>query len=128
MLQIATVGGASPTPELASKLTHNPTLMQGGVAMRKALSVIFNLLLLGLPALALAAGGEKVPDMSTRQVPVQGLSAVNHFFAQWYNNNKYIYAIIVTVIMCLLGMLIALVTDILLKAVGMEVSKIEHHE
>ncbi len=96
--------------------------------MRKALITIFNLLLLGLPALAWAAGGEKVPDMSARQVPDAGLGAINHFFASWYNSNKYVYAIIVTIIMCLLGMLIALVTDILLKAVGMEVSKIEHHE
>jgi hypothetical protein len=96
--------------------------------MRKALITLFNLLLLGLPALAWAAGGEKVPDMATRQVPDAGLGAVNHFFAQWYNNNKMVYAIIVTVIMCALGMLIALVTDILLKAIGMDVSKIEHHE
>ena len=96
--------------------------------MRKALIALFNLLLLGLPALAWAAGGEKVPDMAARQVPDVGLGAVNHFFAQWYNDNKMIYALIVTVIMCALGMLIALVTDILLKAIGMDVSKIEHHE
>ena len=74
------------------------------------------------------AGGEKVPDMAARQVPDVGLGSVNHFFAQWYNDNKMIYDLIVTVIMCALGMLIALVTDILLKAIGMDVSKIEHHE
>ena len=37
-------------------------------------------------------------------------------------------AILVTLLMCGVGMLIALVTDIILKAVGMDVSKIEHHE
>jgi hypothetical protein len=66
--------------------------------------------------------------MATRQVKLVGLSAVNAFFAGWYNDNKWIFAIIVTVIMGVVGGVIALLTDIGLKVIGMDVSKIEHHE
>ena len=40
----------------------------------------------------------------------------------------WLYAIIVTGLMGLIGLIIALVTDIILKMIGMEVHKIEHHE
>ena len=56
------------------------------------------------------------------------MSGLNYFFASWYNDNMWLYAIIVTVLMGVIGLLIALVTDIILKMIGMEVHKIEHHE
>jgi hypothetical protein len=91
--------------------------------------LLLNGLLLALPVLALAADpGEKVPDMAARQVKVEGLGAVNAFFAGWYNSNKLVFAIIVTVVMGVVGGLIAVITDLFLKAAGLEVSKIEHHE
>lgn len=97
--------------------------------MKKLPALILNFLLLALPALVWAAGpGEKAPDMATRQVKVEGLSFINAFFAGWYNDNKMVFAIIVTVIMGLVGGIIAFVTDIILKFIGMDVSKIEHHE
>ncbi len=95
--------------------------------MNRISVIIFNVLLL-LPSLAWAAAGEKVPDMATRTVKLDGLSAINHFFASWYNTNKWVFATIVTVLMCLVGVAIAAVTDVILKNIGMEVSKIEHHE
>jgi len=97
--------------------------------VKKVSALVLNFLLLSVPVLAWAAGpGEKAPDMATRQVKLEGLSSLNYFFANWYNSNKWVFAIIVTVLMCVLGMLIAFVTDIILKNIGMEVSKIEHHE
>jgi hypothetical protein len=88
-----------------------------------------NLLLLTAPALVWAADpGEKVVDMGTRQVATVGLSAINLFFAGWYNDNKWVFAIIVTVMMGLMGAIIAFVTDIFLKAAGLDVSKMDHHE
>ena len=96
--------------------------------MKRICVVIINFLLT-LPTLAWAAGpGEGAPDMATRKVKLVGLSAVNAFFAGWYNDNKWIFAIIVTVIMGVVGGVIALLTDIGLKVIGMDVSKIEHHE
>lgn len=96
--------------------------------MKRVWGIILNILLLAVPALVWAAGGEKVPDMATRQVKTVGLSAINLFFAGWYNDNKWVFAIIVTVLMGVVGGIIAFVTDILLKAIGMDVSKIDHHE
>jgi uncharacterized membrane-anchored protein len=90
---------------------------------------MLNFLLLAMPALLWAADpGEKMVDMAAHKVKVEGLSFINAFFAGWYNDSKMVFAIIVTVIMGLVGGIIAFVTDIFLKAVGMDVSKIEHHE
>jgi len=90
---------------------------------------IFNLCLLGLPTLVWAAGpGEKAPDMAIRKVATAGLSAINLFFAGWYNDNKWVFALIVTVLMGVMGGVIAFVTDIFLKAAGLDVSKMDHHE
>lgn len=97
--------------------------------MKRLWTIIINLLLLTAPSLVWAADpGEKVVNMATRQVATAGLSAINLFFAGWYNDNKWVFAIIVTVIMGLIGGIIAFVTDIFLKAAGLDVSKMDHHE
>jgi hypothetical protein len=88
--------------------------------------IIVNLFFLGLPTLALAAA-EKAEALE-KKVDLTKLSGLNYFFASWYNDNMWLYAIMVTALMGVIGMLIALVTDIILKMVGMEVHKIEHHE
>lgn len=90
---------------------------------------ILNFFLLSLPVLAWAADpGEKTADFAANKVKMEGLNFLNAFFAGWYNDNKLVFAIIVTMIMGVVGGLIAFVTDIFLKMVGMDVSKIEHHE
>ena len=94
--------------------------------MKRLWVVIFNLGLLGLPALAFAAA-EKAEALE-KKIDVTKLGGINYFFASWYNDNMWLYAIIVTVLMGVIGLLIALVTDIILKMIGMEVHKIEHHE
>ncbi|MBM4300642.1 MAG: hypothetical protein FJ121_03795 [Deltaproteobacteria bacterium] len=97
--------------------------------MKRLWTIIINLLLLTAPALVWAADpGEKMVDMGTRQVATAGLSAINLFFAGWYNDNKWVFAIIVTVLMGLVGGIIAFITDIFLKAAGLDVSKMDHHE
>jgi ABC-type phosphate/phosphonate transport system permease subunit len=94
--------------------------------MKRILVVVFNCFLLGLPTLVWAAA-EKAEALE-KKVNLSNLSGINYFFAKWYNENMWLYALIVTVLMGVVGMLIALVTDIFLKMAGMEVSKIEHHE
>jgi hypothetical protein len=95
----------------------------------KRLSIIIcNLLLLGLPVLAWAGGGGEKATALERKVDLANLTGLNYIFAQWYNENIWLYAIIVTVLMGVIGLIIALITDIILKMIGMEVSKIEHHE
>jgi ABC-type phosphate/phosphonate transport system permease subunit len=91
--------------------------------------IIFNLILLSLPgALVWAGEGLDVPQELGKRVNLANLSGLNYFFAHWYNDNIWLYALIVTVLMGVIGMLIALVTDIILKMIGMEIHKIEHHE
>ncbi len=96
--------------------------------MKKLSAVIVNLFLLTMPwTLAWAGGGEKAETLE-KKVDITGLSGINYYFAAWYNDNIWLYAIIVTILMGLVGGAIAVVTDVILKNIGMEVSKIEHHE
>jgi hypothetical protein len=96
--------------------------------VKKFLAIILNLLLLGVPALLWASEGLDVPEELGRKVDLVNLGAIDYFFAHWYNDNLWVYATIVTVLMGLLGFTIALVTDVILKMIGMETHKMEHHE
>ena len=80
-----------------------------------------------MPSTLVWAAPEKAEALE-KKIDVAKLSGLNYFFASWYNDNMWLYAIIVTVLMGVIGLLIALVTDIILKMIGMEVHKIEHHE
>jgi hypothetical protein len=96
--------------------------------VKKFSAIILNFLLLAVPALVWAGEGLDVPEELGKKVDLANLSGINHFFAQWYNENLWVYATIVTALMGLLGLAIALVTDVILKMIGMEVHKMEHHE
>jgi hypothetical protein len=88
--------------------------------------IIFNFCLLTMPALAWAAA-EKAEALE-KKINLGNLSGINYFFAKWYNENMWVYAIIVTILMGVMGGIIAFVTDIFLKMAGLDVSKMEHHE
>jgi hypothetical protein len=91
--------------------------------------ILFNFSLLVLTsAMAWAGEGLDIPEELGKKVDLANLSGINYFFAHWYNDNLWVYAIIVTLLMGLLGLAIALVTDVILKMIGMDVHKIEHHE
>ena len=95
--------------------------------MKRHLVLILNFFLLAVPGTLVWAAAEKAEALQ-KKIDVAKLSGINYFFASWYNDNMWLYAIIVTVLMGVIGLLIALVTDIILKMIGMEVHKIEHHE
>lgn len=96
--------------------------------MKKLSVILLNFFLLSLPTLLWAAEGLDVPEELGRKVDLTNLGGINYFFAKWYNDNLWVYAIIVTVLMGVMGLVIALGTDVILKMVGMETHKIEHHE
>jgi hypothetical protein len=96
--------------------------------VKRLLVIIFNFILLSVPSALVWAAAEKAEALQKKIPNVDQLSGLNRLFATWYNDNMWLYAIIVTVIMGVIGLLIALVTDIILKMIGMEVHKIEHHE
>ncbi|MEW5796223.1 MAG: hypothetical protein AB1772_07655 [Candidatus Zixiibacteriota bacterium] len=86
-------------------------------------------MLLQLPAMSLLASeGLDIPEALEKKVPLENLSGISLFFARTYNENLWLYALYCTVMMAVVGMLIALATDVVLKAIGMEVHKIEHKE
>jgi hypothetical protein len=91
------------------------------------LVLIFNFFLLAVSSTLVWGAAEKAEALE-KKIDVAKLTGLNYFFASWYNDNMWLYAIIVTVLMGVIGLLIALVTDVVLKMIGMEVHKIEHHE
>ncbi len=97
--------------------------------MKRLGIILFNFLLLMVPS-ALVWGGEglEIPEELGKKVSLANLGWFNYFFAKWYNENLWVYAIITTVLMGVVGLIIAMSTDVILKMIGMEVSKIEHHE
>ena len=96
--------------------------------MKRLWIIIFNLLLMGLPMLAWASGGGEKATKLERKIDLANLSGINHLLASWYNDNIWLYALVATVLMGVIGLAIALVTDVILKMIGLEVPKIEHHE
>jgi hypothetical protein len=98
------------------------------MTLKRLWVILVNLLLLGLPVLAWAGGGSEKATKLERKVDLANLSGLNYLFAQWYNESIWLYALVATVLMGVIGLAIALVTDVILKMIGMEVSKIEHHE
>lgn len=95
--------------------------------MKHYLVLILNFFLLAVPSTLVWGAAEKAEALE-KKIDLAKLTGLNYFFASWYNDNMWLYAIIVTALMGVIGLLIALVTDIILKMIGMEVHKIEHHE
>ena len=96
--------------------------------MKHYLVLILNLFLLAVSSTLTWGAAEKAEALDKKIGNLDKLSGLNYFFASWYNDNMWLYAIMVTLIMGVVGLLIALVTDIILKMIGMEVHKMEHHE
>ena len=80
-----------------------------------------------MPSTLVWGAAEKAEALN-KKIDLAKLTGLNYFFASWYNDNMWLYAIMVTALMGVIGLLIALVTDIILKMIGMEVHKMEHHE
>ena len=95
--------------------------------MKHYLVLILNFFLLTVSSTLVWGAAEKAEALE-KKIDLAKLTGLNYFFASWYNDNMWLYAIMVTVIMGVIGLLIALVTDIILKMIGMDVHKIEHHE
>jgi hypothetical protein len=84
--------------------------------------------LLAVPSALADSEGLGTPDELERTVSLEGLTGISLFFTRAYQQNGWLYALYCTVTMAVLGVVIAFVTDFLLKAVGLEVHKIEHKE
>ncbi len=79
-------------------------------------------------AVCWASEGLDVPEPLDKKIALEKLSGLNLIVARLYNDNLILYALACTVLMAVVGVVIAFGTDLLLKAIGMDVSKIEHKE
>ncbi len=61
-------------------------------------------------------------------IDTKDLTGVNLWIAELYNDDKTLYAIVVTLVMASLGSIMAFGTDLILKRFGMNVTRISHHE
>ncbi len=72
--------------------------------------------------------GGKQEAALTQKIDTKGLSGINLIIAKMYNDDRLLYAISVTLVMALLGSIMAFGTDLILKHFGMTVSRISHSE
>ena len=93
------------------------------------LSLSLSLLLSG--SINTYAGGEiggKEQKALNIVIDTKDLSGINLWIAEMYNNDRTLYAIVVTLVMAILGSIMAFGTDLILKRFGMNVTRISHHE
>jgi hypothetical protein len=86
------------------------------------------LILLAVPAVLTASEGLDVPEALEKTVSVEGLTGISLLVVQAYNDNAWLYAVYCTASMGVVGMVIAFLADRILKAIGMQVNRIEHRE
>ena len=72
-------------------------------------------------------GVEKEGDIVTK-VDISNLTGLRLWIVNLYNDERLLFALLVTFVMAGVGISIAYITDIILKLFGLEVTKIEHHE
>jgi hypothetical protein len=93
------------------------------------LSLSLSLLLSGI--IKTYAGGDVGGKQETAlnvQIDTKDLTGINLWIAEMYNNDRTLYAIVVTLVMATLGSVLAFGTDMVLKRFGMNVTRISHHE
>ncbi len=73
------------------------------------------------------AGGKQEVAIN-KTIDTKDLSGVNLWIAKLYNEDRIMYAVVVTLVMATLGSVMAFGTDLILKRFGMTVSKISHNE
>ncbi len=73
-------------------------------------------------------GSGKQETALNKKIDTKDLSGVNLWIAEMYNNDRVLYAVVVTFVMAALGSIMAFGTDLILKYFGMSVSKISHNE
>ena len=97
--------------------------------------VIFILLSMSLGLLSSAVSKTYGGEMGGKEekalnvvIDTKDLTGVNLWIAEMYNNDRTLYAIVVTLVMAIMGSVMAFGTDLILKRFGMSVSRISHHE
>ena len=70
----------------------------------------------------------KQENTINRKINTAHLDGINLWIANLYNDDRLLYAVVVTLVMAVLGSIIAFGTDVVLKLLGINVTKISHKE
>lgn len=71
----------------------------------------------GIISLAIAGGGEETGKLE-HKVSLEGKTGVNLLLARWYNENRLVYALVVTATMAVLGIVVGQLTEFTLRLIG----------
>lgn len=82
-----------------------------------ALAVSFAM---GAFTLVFSGGGHDETGKLEHVVSLEGKTGVNLLMAKWYNENRLLYATVVTATMAFLGVVVGQITEFLLKLFGMK--------
>lgn len=69
--------------------------------------------------------GGSISESLPLPADVSGISA---WIINLYNSNKVLFALCVTITMAIVGLILASLTELILRMLGLKVSKISHHE
>jgi hypothetical protein len=83
-----------------------------------AVIIIISVFLINVTAQPAAAGGHGDEGQLEHTVTTDGKTGVNLILAQLYNEHRLQYSLVVTLTMAILGIVVAQVTEWLLKLVG----------
>ena len=61
-------------------------------------------------------------------VDTSKLEGIRLWLTNLYNTQRFAFAVVVTFTMATIGITIAFLADVILKMLGLEISKIQHHE
>ncbi len=98
------------------KLTR--TTIQGEIMLRRLLSrILLTMFFITSNFLTLFAEG-KPETALTRKVKVEGLSGLNLFLANTYNNNRFLFAVISSGSIIVLGIIVTYIISFIIKPAG----------
>ena len=89
----------------------------------RGLMVVFLCCLILLPITLLAGGGHGEDEDVSQVISTEGESGISLFLIDMYNNHRLLFALMVTAIMAFLGMTVASVTEVFLRAIGVRTGR-----
>jgi hypothetical protein len=69
------------------------------------------------------AGGHGEDEQVAQVISTEGKSGVSLFLIDLYNDHRMLYALLVTAVMAVLGMVVATGTEIVLRTVGLKTGR-----
>ena len=81
-----------------------------------------------VPDAASASGGHDDATALEYRVDTSKLSGFSLLLGNLYNGNKWLFAAVVTVTMAVMGAVIAVVVDFILRRLGLDVKRMAHRE